>query len=327
MSADSLPPYRIPAVIDFRYHLVSLIAVFLALAIGIVVGTTALNGYVVDDLRARNGTVIHDKRTLEGQVRDLRTQVSRREQFADAVGPKVVAGQLTDEKVVLVTMPGVSEQLVQDLTRLIQSAGGAVTGRLSLHGDLLDPTKSSVVDDVTAQVAPPGLSLPDDSAARAALELAAATVSKPGPSISRDAAAKVLGGFRGADLVDVQAAGISGLVPATLAVLVSAAYDGTPLDDAARHAQQAAVALATALDARAEGAVLAGPASAAQSGGLIAALRSDGAASGAVSTVDAADTAYGAVATVLALHEQATGRAGRYGQGPGAQAAAPTPAP
>ena len=30
--------------IDFRYHIVSIIAVFLALAVGIVVGTTALNG-------------------------------------------------------------------------------------------------------------------------------------------------------------------------------------------------------------------------------------------------------------------------------------------
>ena len=33
-------------VIDFRYHLVSIVAVFLALAIGIVVGATALQGHV-----------------------------------------------------------------------------------------------------------------------------------------------------------------------------------------------------------------------------------------------------------------------------------------
>ncbi|MFN2523414.1 MAG: copper transporter, partial [Mycobacteriales bacterium] len=39
------------AIIDFRYHLVSIIAVFLALALGIVVGTTALNGGIVDTLR------------------------------------------------------------------------------------------------------------------------------------------------------------------------------------------------------------------------------------------------------------------------------------
>ena len=38
-------------VISFRYHLVSIVAVFLALALGIVVGTTALNGPITKDLR------------------------------------------------------------------------------------------------------------------------------------------------------------------------------------------------------------------------------------------------------------------------------------
>ena len=36
--------------INFRYHVVSLTAVFLALAIGLVVGTAALNGPVADTL-------------------------------------------------------------------------------------------------------------------------------------------------------------------------------------------------------------------------------------------------------------------------------------
>ncbi len=44
--------------INFRYHVVSLTAVFLALAIGLVVGTAALNGPVAD--------------SLEGQVTGLR---------------------------------------------------------------------------------------------------------------------------------------------------------------------------------------------------------------------------------------------------------------
>jgi hypothetical protein len=38
-------------VINFRYHVVSLTAVFLALAIGLVVGTAALNGPVADSLK------------------------------------------------------------------------------------------------------------------------------------------------------------------------------------------------------------------------------------------------------------------------------------
>ena len=37
--------------IDFRYHLVSIVAVFLALAIGIVLGSTELQGSTIDGLR------------------------------------------------------------------------------------------------------------------------------------------------------------------------------------------------------------------------------------------------------------------------------------
>jgi Copper transport outer membrane protein, MctB len=316
--------------IDFRYHLVSIIAVFLALAIGIVVGTTALNGYVVDDLRARNGAVIKDKRNLEGVVRDLRGQVSRRDQFATLVAPEVVAGQLTGERVLVVTTPGASDSIVKNLTDLVQTAGGTPTGVLKLRDDLLDPAKTAVVDDVVAGVAPAGLALPAGSTAeRAALELAAAVVSTAAvDAISTDAAAKVLGGFAGADLVDVQrpagSTGTAALAPATLALVVTGGSDGHPLDDIGKQRQQAVLALLRALDDRSEGAVLVGPESAAGTGGLIEAARSESAVSDRVSSVDTVDSSFGGVSAMLALHEQAAGGSGRYGQGPGSAAAAPS---
>ncbi|GAC1444069.1 MAG: copper transporter [Mycobacteriales bacterium] len=313
--------------IDFRYHLVSIIAVFLALAIGIVVGTTALNGYVVDDLRARNGKVIQDKRALEGTVRDLRRQVSRRDEFAREVAPQVVAGQLTGERVLVVTAPGASDSVVTDLTARIAQAGGATTGQLRLNADLFDPAKSSVVDDVVARVAPAGLPLPGGATSeRAALELAAAVVTGPGPiGMTSDAAAKIIGGFTGAQLIDVRATGGgSSLARANLALVVTGGTDGQQLDDASKSRQQALLALVRSLEARSSGAVVVGPESAAGAGGVLAALRTDGALRDAVSSVDTVDTTFGGVSTILALHEQQAGRPGRYGQGPGSQAAAPT---
>jgi hypothetical protein len=315
-------------VIDFRYHLVSIIAVFLALAIGIVVGTTALNGYVVDDLRSRNGAVIRDKRGLEADVRDLRNQVSKRDQFATVVGPSAVAGALAGERVLLVMTPGASQDVVRSLTELIGQAGGTPTGVLKIRDDLLDPTKTAVVDDVVAGVVPAGLDLPEGTASdRAARELAAATVTSQGSdALAADAAAKVLGGFGGADLIAVeQPAGgaLATLVPATLAVLVTGGADGHDLDDVGKQRQQAALSLAAALDARSEGAVVVGPTTAAGNGGLLAAVRADATLSRTVSSVDTVDKPFGLVSAVLALREQAAGGSGRYGQGPGAQAAAP----
>ena len=50
--------------IDFRYHLVSLIAVFLAVALGIVIGTTALNQPILADIKNQVTALEQDKRSL-----------------------------------------------------------------------------------------------------------------------------------------------------------------------------------------------------------------------------------------------------------------------
>jgi hypothetical protein len=315
--------------INFRYHLVSIVAVFLALAIGIVVGTTALNGYVVDDLRSRNATALRDTRTLESTVRDLRAQVSRRDQFAATIGPAAVAGSLRGQRVLVVSGPGASGDAVKALTTLIGQAGGTPTGVLALSDDLLDPQKNAVVDDVVARVAPAGVTLPEGAASdRAAVELAAATVTaSDAGGLGSDAAGKILGGFTGADLVRIQQpagnTSATGLAPATLAIMVTGGVGGTLPAGIGSQRQHALLALLAALDARSRGAVLAGPESAARPGGLIAALHADAALTRTVSSVDSVDSAFGAVSAVLALREQAAGRAGRYGQGPGSQSAAP----
>ena len=321
--------------IDFRYHLVSIIAVFLALAVGIVVGTAALNGPIVDSLKASNDRIIKDKRALEGSVRDLRTQVSRRDDFARAVAADVVGGELTGERVLFVAGPGSSGDTIKQLEELVTVAGGTPAGILRLRDDLLDPAKSQLVEDVVAEVRPAGLELPEGGAPvdRAAVELAAALVHKGGiASLSEEAAAKVLGGFTAAELVQVD--GPTGsktpadaTAPATMAVLVTGGSAGEALDEAGEQRQRSLLTLSRALDTRSKGVVVAGPETAADTGGLLQALRGDGDLSERVSSVDAADTPYGQVVVVLALDEQAAGRSGRYGQGAGAQAGAPSPAP
>jgi len=316
--------------IDFRYHLVSIIAVFLALAVGIVVGTTALNGGIVDTLKSSNSKIIKDKRNLEGTVRDLRSSVGRRDDFTETVAPRIVAGRLANERVLFVAAPNASDGTLKELETMVTQAGGTPTGVLRLRGDLLDPDKNQVIDDLVAQVAPAGVTLPEGAPSdSAAVELAAALVAKSGAAaLGEDAAAKVLGGFTGADLVQWQApAGQKSPAtePATMAVVVTGGSDGKPLDDAGQQQQRAVLTLARALDDRSQGVVVAGPLSAAGQGGLLQALRDDNGLRDQVSSVDVADTPYGQVTVVLALDEQETGGSGRYGEGPGAEAAAPSP--
>ena len=89
--------------IDFRYHLVSLIAVFLAVTLGIVIGTTALNGPILDDLESQVDALEQDKRSLEDRSQTLEGRLDSSNEFQLAVGDE---DRDLDEPVVLEVEPG-----------------------------------------------------------------------------------------------------------------------------------------------------------------------------------------------------------------------------
>jgi len=95
-------------VISFRYHIVSLVGVFLALALGIVVGTTALSGPVTSDLRHQVDDLKKDRSQLAIQNKDLQGQIDVASQFTSNFGPQIVANSLDKTNVLVVALPGAS---------------------------------------------------------------------------------------------------------------------------------------------------------------------------------------------------------------------------
>jgi predicted PurR-regulated permease PerM len=79
-------------VINFRYHVVSLTAVFLALAIGLVVGTSALNGPLSDELKHQVTQLTRTNNQYRGQVTALENEVAQKEQFAVEAAPALLGG-------------------------------------------------------------------------------------------------------------------------------------------------------------------------------------------------------------------------------------------
>ena len=308
--------------IDFRYHIVSIVAVFLALAVGIVLGTTALNGPVLTDLRGRVNGLAADKRGLEGQVRDLRAQVDGNEKFATTIAPTVVAGRLTNDSVLLLSAPGAPTDARDALATTLRQAGAVVTGRVRLRGEYVAPDKAVVIDDLVTRLAPAGLALPTgDVGSRAGTELAAA-LSYPlgGPrGLTPDAVDSVIAGFREAGLLTIDGADPTA---APLVVVVAGAAPVKASDDD-RRAAAVLLRLVDALARRGSATVVVGPRTAADDGGLIDALRSDPQVSTLASSVDAVDTSAGRVTTVLALAGRLRGEVGQYGIGRDATAALP----
>ena len=311
--------------IDFRYHLVSIIAVFLALAVGIVLGTAALNGPIQTNLNNNLSRVTDEKRGLESDVFELRAQLGAADAFAQSVGPRLVRGALDDERVLLVTTPQTPADLAERLTPLLEQAGARVTGTLELLPALADPEQRTLVEDLVAQVVPAGVELPGTGAVeRATAELAAAlTRTADGEGVEPEEAQAVVSAFTEADLVAFSSAD-EALQPATVAVvLTGTAPDQLPPPEQVQ--QLAVVAMAGALDTRAAGAALAGPVGSADERGAVRALRADSTLVRAVSTVDNADRGTGLVTLVLALAEQRRGGVGQYGTGEGASTAPPAP--
>lgn len=313
--------------VDFRYHVVSIIAVFLALAVGIVLGNAALNDPVVNTLRGSISALSKDKRGLEGDVRDLQGRVSDDNSFVTSVAPQLVRGTLVDQRVLLVSTPDADPQLAGALQQVLREAGATVSGRVRLGKDLLEATPSTRLVDVVGRTVPGAVSLPPGTPQlRAAVELAGSLLHRSGaPSPEAPAAQKILSAYVSADLLDVeQATAPPG--PATLTVLLTGSPHA-PDDDDQRARTAAAVTLARAFDERSDGMVVAGPADSVQDGGVLRAVRADPVAAREVSSVDLADSPMGGVLVALAVAEQRQGRTGSYGGGPKVSAAVPTPTP
>jgi Copper transport outer membrane protein, MctB len=311
-------------VISLRNHIISIAAVFLALAIGVVLGSTSLSNRVL-------GGLADDKNNLSKQVSDLRAQradlngkLTDADRFALASGPLAVRGALDGKSVVLITTSDANAADRDAVATLLRGAGATITGELQLTDAFTDPTKSDQLRGLVARLLPAGVQLPtaSDPGTLAGgligpLLLLDRTTGKPQASTDETAAA--LSGLASGGYVRQG----EGLHPAQLAlVLTGGAVNG----DAASDRAAVIARFATQVQRSGAGAVLAGRSGSADAFGPLGVVRADGSSTSMLSTVDDVDTAAGQVVTVLALREQAGGKAGNYGTAGNAQAPAPTTA-
>ena len=110
--------------INFRFHLVSLIAVFLALAAGIVVGSTVVDTAVVDGLRSQIRSVERRADRIAAQNHALSSDVRRLSDESQAIVPYATADRLNGVPVAVIARRGVDGRSVDDVAGAIRDAGG-----------------------------------------------------------------------------------------------------------------------------------------------------------------------------------------------------------
>ncbi len=338
--------------VTFRFYVVSIVAFFLALAVGVVVGSV-LDGRIADGLQDRlDGVEASLDETVEA-MDAKKVEIDRQERYVEASAPFTVESQLTGTTTLVVAESGIDEDSVEDLVVRLVQAGSFVEGIVWLEPswDLRE------ADDLAAARSVAGLSSGDAATVREALwasiaaaagagddstDLSTTTTAVPetAPVVTDPATGAPVEAttttaatttteasdsslFDQSPLSDLEAAG---LVRLQRIESDTEATGGTPLlvaatglDSSLRSPGSAAIELvrtgseAGVASVLAEVTVEPGSGEQERRGTLVEDAREDGGAE--FSTVDDLELIAGRVATVLALADLGDGISGSYGYG------------
>lgn len=299
--------------VTFRFHLMSLTAVFLALAVGIAIGATVVNQATVDTLEGRLNAVQNNVERTEKRNNELEAEVNEWNRFTDQAADELVEGRLIQQPILVVAVRGIETAPVDRFRQSMASAGAILSGTIWFTSKM----KLEKADDVTAlaQILGVPSGRPDD--------LRRAVVSRLAASWSGSGELNPLPALIAAAFAEFERPQGVNVDPATLPrmetkfVVVS--------DEEADVANELlGVPLATQLALRFPSRVLAAEP---LGTGVFVGLLRQGEAANIMSTVDNLADFRGRMAGVLAVQDLGREKVGHYGTGPRASRLVPEPAP
>ena len=301
--------------VNFRFHLVSLTAVFLALAAGITIGAGVVDRAAVDQLERRLSDVDANRQATNDENDRLQADLGRWRGFGDELGDRPVQGRLNGVTVFAIAATGVERGVLDALRSSITAAGATLDGTMLFTakwglGNDEDAQQLAGVLDVAPTTEPAQLRTLGLAAVAQAWTngdggpLVLALVERgflefqPGPTepgaleeLPRQGSMFVVVSGDAADVPNAELA----------QPLVADLADGDLRLLAVQPQRPPAEPVDEEEDDRPPE--------------FVFALRSDGAVSGRISTVDNVDDYRGRISAVLALAELQSGRRGHYGFG------------
>ena len=304
--------------INFRFHVVSLIAIFLALALGVVIGAGVIDRGVVDALDNRLNTVEAKSERIKDDNDRLSGENDQLRGVIDDLQPFAVSGRLVGDEVGVVAVRGVDGDRTNAVVTAAQQADATATGTLWLE----DKWALAGADDVEALQTALGSTTKNKNALRAeGWRQLAERLSAPALEGEGDASNDLLTVLQDADFLGfdgVEGSAITDFPGRGAGIVLVVGTEGAVPSD------QVVIPMATALRASDVPTVVAdvwvdatdGPARAE----ALQPLR-DSELTTTVSSVDDLDQPEGATTVVLAMSDLflTPPVAGKYGYGPEAQ--------
>ncbi len=300
--------------INLRYHIVSLVAVFLALAIGVIAGTTVINDQVVKGLERSDKTLRDSLKTQQNANSALKTELGLWDTWGGSVARSLEKDKLKGKTVLLIVSGGVDGKIVSNVQNALTVAGATRGGSIAFS------SRWSFADATAVQQLASIFGLgPAATAADIATQGAGKLASRLGTPGDPNGAGDVLQALSQGGFIQVTDPTGGSFPPAGSLVLwlSSGATNPSPPDG------QFSLPLLRALVQRAAVAV-GEPMGSADS--LCDQIHADSTLNKTVATADHADTIPGVAALIAGLHDVAAGQpAPHYGTRRGTTAVAPTP--
>jgi hypothetical protein len=303
-------------VIDFRYHLVSLISVFLALAVGIILGAGPLQGAIGETLTEQVDALRAERTDLRTELDATQTALDGDERFIEAAGLQLVTGSLQDQRVAIVQLGEVPQDEADGVLNQLTTAGANVVSTSVLTESWTDAAEESsratVAEGLRANL---GAAAPEGDDASETL----------GAALALALTGTENGAERSAQATDLEVqlerfgyieAGDEQTEPAqALVLLVGSAAQPQATTDGATEAAEPTPDVWTAVTRAAQevsgAAVLAGPTD--EPGDTVQAVRDDEDIAAEVSTVSGIDRLVGRINVPLALAARMDDVVGQYG--------------
>ncbi len=302
--------------ISLRTHAISLAAVFLALAVGVVLGSGLFSDTVLSGLRSDKADLRTEINTLTDEKNELNERLSAAGEFDGAMAPKILRDTLRDKAVVIFRTPDAADDDVDAVLRLVGLGGATTTATIALTPQFVEANSSEkLLSVVNSPIVPVGRQLSTaslDQGSAAGDLLGIALLRGKQPAVPDDQREIVLSTLRDTGFISYDAPPVGA---ADTAVIIT----GGSLGDDAGNRGATVARFAAGLSPHGGGIVLAGRDGSATGTAAVAVTRADTALSGAVSTVDDVDLESGRITAALALGDLlGGGQPGRYGIGQGA---------
>lgn len=306
--------------ISLRQHALSLAAVFLALAVGVVLGSGFLSDTLLSSLRDEKKDLNTQISGLNDQKNVLIEKLSAANNFDTQLVGRIVHDALAGKSVVVFRTPDAKDDDVAAVSKFIGQAGGTVTGTVSLTSEFVEANSAEKLQTVVnSSVLPAGQQLSTklvDQGSQAGDLMGIALLANTNPTIppvDDTQRNTVLAALRDTGFITYQATDHMGAANAALVVT------GGSLPQDAGNRGVSVARFSAALAPHGSGTLLAGRDGSATGAAAVAVTRADAALNAAVSTVDDVDAAPGRITAVLGLHDLMNGgHAGQYGTGHGA---------